>query len=141
LRALLRTSAIAAVSPKWQSLAAAGKGLGSTVRERRRQFNDHFPPPSTKSGAGEKRLEAVERDMPVFGSEAVIETRSLTGQISDCPVDQLHLLFIHAPTVYSEFGESSFDVTEVFRRQFNVECSKVLVEVVNVARPWDWNNP
>src|SRR5260370_25635687 len=48
--------------------------------------------------------------------------------------------FIRPPcTVMPE--KSSFELTEIRRRQLNIQCAQVLVQAIQFARTWDWNNP
>jgi hypothetical protein len=64
-----------------------------------------------------------------------------TSSRSHCLVNDPHLIFIHSAAVQCYFRQSSFDLTKIRRRQLNIDRSQVLMQVIDVARTRDWNNP
>ena len=65
----------------------------------------------------------------------------LTGFRSLRLVDDLHLHLVHAATVHFDLREGRLDLAKVRGRELNVDGSQVLVQVIDVAGAWDWDNP
>ena len=55
-------------------------------------------------------------------------------------VNELHLFFIHPATMHLDFRESRVDLLKIFRRQLNIDCCSILVEVINIACTGNRNN-
>src|SRR4051812_13479610 len=60
---------------------------------------------------------------------------------SDRLVNDPHLLFVHSATLHTDRRESQFELTKVRRPQRNIDGSRVLLQVIDVARPWDRHDP
>src|SRR4029077_20215629 len=57
-----------------------------------------------------------------------------------CLVNRHHSFFIHPATVHFNLRESSFDLTKIRRRQLNIACSQVLVQVIGTSCAGNRNN-
>ena len=56
-------------------------------------------------------------------------------------VNQLHLHWVHAATVHCDLRDGRIDLAKIRRRQLDVDRAEVLVQVIDVARTRDRNNP
>jgi hypothetical protein len=48
-------------------------------------------------------------------------------------INVLHVFFTHTAAMHFDLSESRFDLAKISRRQLNIDCSQVLIQVIQPA--------